>query len=108
MNYAYAGWPSFYDVAAQGKVKKIADKSFGMLRVEVVCGNVSTKVVLMLLSYTSSVSSVVLTWVTCLMMGLDQLTKDTVSIPVHLNLTNKNNKPFYINEFCTFLCTAGA
>ena len=48
----YAGWPSFYDVAAQGKVNKIADKSLGMLRVEVVCANVSTnQIVLMLLSF---------------------------------------------------------
>lgn len=34
-----SGWPSFYDVAAQGKVKKITDKSYGMSRVEVVCAN---------------------------------------------------------------------
>ena len=36
------GWPSFSDVASRGKVTKIADKSYGMLRVEVVCTNVST------------------------------------------------------------------
>jgi len=33
------GWPSFYDVVAQGKVKEITDRSFGMTRTEVVCGN---------------------------------------------------------------------
>jgi len=33
------GWPSFYDVIAQGKVKEITDRSFGMTRTEVVCGN---------------------------------------------------------------------
>ena len=43
----------------------------------------------------SSISSVVLTSVTCLMMDLDQVTKDTVSIPVHLNLINKRNKTYH-------------
>lgn len=38
----WLGWPSFYDVASQGKVSKITDTSFGMVRVEVVCSNVST------------------------------------------------------------------
>jgi peptide-methionine (R)-S-oxide reductase len=33
------GWPSFYDVIAQGNVKEITDRSFGMTRTEVVCGN---------------------------------------------------------------------
>jgi len=33
------GWPSFYDVIAQGNVKQITDRSFGMTRTEVVCGN---------------------------------------------------------------------
>ncbi|XP_065912499.1 peptide methionine sulfoxide reductase MsrB-like [Dysidea avara] len=34
-----SGWPSFYDVASKGKVKKIEDRSLGMLRIEVVCAN---------------------------------------------------------------------
>jgi len=34
-----SGWPSFYDVIAQGKVKEIKDTSHGMLRTEVVCCN---------------------------------------------------------------------
>jgi len=38
------GWPSFYDAASKGKVKKIADNSLGMLRVEVVCANVSDQI----------------------------------------------------------------
>lgn len=33
-----SGWPSFYDVLDQGNVKLYKDKSFGMIRVEVVCG----------------------------------------------------------------------
>ena len=33
------GWPSFYDVIAQGNVKEITDTSLGMTRTEVVCGN---------------------------------------------------------------------
>ena len=33
------GWPSFWDVAKQGKVKQIEDSSHGMRRVEVVCAN---------------------------------------------------------------------
>lgn len=34
-----SGWPSFYDVAAQGAVKLIDDNSLGMHRTEVRCGN---------------------------------------------------------------------
>jgi len=34
-----SGWPSFYDVIAQGKVKEKTDVSYGMTRTEVVCGN---------------------------------------------------------------------
>lgn len=34
-----SGWPSFYDVIEQGKVKLIEDKSHGMIRTEVVCAN---------------------------------------------------------------------
>jgi len=34
-----SGWPSFYDVAEQGKVKLVEDKSHGMTRTEVVCAN---------------------------------------------------------------------
>lgn len=33
------GWPSFFDVVKGGKVKSIVDKSHGMVRTEVVCGN---------------------------------------------------------------------
>lgn len=33
------GWPSFYDVAEKGRVKKKSDFSHGMLRTEVECGN---------------------------------------------------------------------
>ena len=87
-----AGWPSFSDVASQGKVTKIADKSFGMLRVEVVCANVRTTQTFVLLLYISALTSVVPTWDMCLMMVLDRLMKDIVSILVHLNLTNKRNE----------------
>lgn len=34
-----SGWPSFYDVVAQGHVKEKSDFSGGMRRTEVVCGN---------------------------------------------------------------------
>jgi peptide-methionine (R)-S-oxide reductase len=34
-----SGWPSFYDVAAQGTVKLQSDDSHGMHRVEAVCAN---------------------------------------------------------------------
>jgi peptide-methionine (R)-S-oxide reductase len=33
------GWPSFFDVLAQGRVIARADRSFGMDRTEVVCGS---------------------------------------------------------------------
>jgi len=33
------GWPSFFDIVKGGKVKTITDKSHGMTRTEVVCGN---------------------------------------------------------------------
>jgi peptide-methionine (R)-S-oxide reductase len=33
------GWPSFYDVINHGNVKEITDRTFGMTRTEVVCGN---------------------------------------------------------------------
>jgi peptide-methionine (R)-S-oxide reductase len=32
------GWPSFYDVMEQGKIKTEKDYSFGMVRIEVMCG----------------------------------------------------------------------
>ena len=32
-----SGWPSFYNVAEDGTVGEIKDKSFGMVRTEVVC-----------------------------------------------------------------------
>ena len=32
-----SGWPSFYDVLSQGNVKKITDRSHGMIRTEVRC-----------------------------------------------------------------------
>ncbi len=34
-----SGWPSFTQVAAQGKVVEHRDISHGMVRIEVVCGN---------------------------------------------------------------------
>lgn len=34
-----SGWPSFYDVLTQGNVKKIMDRSHGMIRTEVRCNN---------------------------------------------------------------------
>jgi len=34
-----SGWPSFYDVAEQGRVEKKRDFSHGMVREEVVCAN---------------------------------------------------------------------
>lgn len=33
------GWPAFYKTAAKGAVIEKVDKSFGMIRTEVVCGN---------------------------------------------------------------------
>ena len=34
-----SGWPSFYDVAEQGRVTQKRDFSLGMMRTEVVCAN---------------------------------------------------------------------
>ena len=34
-----SGWPSFYEVAAQGAVKLQEDNSLGMKRLEVICAN---------------------------------------------------------------------
>jgi len=34
-----SGWPSFYDVAEQGKVAQHTDRSLGMTRTEVTCAN---------------------------------------------------------------------
>lgn len=33
------GWPAFYKTAQEGAVVEKLDKSFGMIRTEVVCGN---------------------------------------------------------------------
>jgi peptide-methionine (R)-S-oxide reductase len=33
------GWPSFYDVLEQGRVKEVRDYSHGMIRTEVACVN---------------------------------------------------------------------
>ena len=33
------GWPSFWDAVDQTKIKKVEDKSLGMIRTEVVCSN---------------------------------------------------------------------
>jgi peptide-methionine (R)-S-oxide reductase len=33
------GWPSFWDVAEQGKVRLLEDNSHGMQRIEVTCAN---------------------------------------------------------------------
>jgi peptide-methionine (R)-S-oxide reductase len=32
-----SGWPSYYDVLNEGKVKKVDDFSFGMRRIEIQC-----------------------------------------------------------------------
>jgi peptide-methionine (R)-S-oxide reductase len=32
------GWPSFYDVVAQGRVATKEDRTFGMRRIEALCG----------------------------------------------------------------------
>tara|TARA_B100001093_G_C26722191_1_gene968341 strand:- start:215 stop:670 length:456 start_codon:yes stop_codon:yes gene_type:complete len=32
-----SGWPSYYDVLNEGKVKKVDDLSFGMRRIEIQC-----------------------------------------------------------------------
>jgi peptide-methionine (R)-S-oxide reductase len=34
-----SGWPSFWDVVSKGSVDLNTDNSFGMTRIEVVCGN---------------------------------------------------------------------
>lgn len=34
-----SGWPSFYEVLTKGNVKKIEDRSHGMIRTEVRCNN---------------------------------------------------------------------
>ncbi len=34
-----SGWPSFYDVASEGSVKLVTDRSHGMERTEAVCAN---------------------------------------------------------------------
>jgi peptide-methionine (R)-S-oxide reductase len=36
---SHSGWPSFYDVLAKGNVVQKQDRSHGMVRTEVVCGN---------------------------------------------------------------------
>lgn len=36
---AGCGWPSFYQAMDKSAVKEIVDKSFGMIRTEVVCAN---------------------------------------------------------------------
>jgi hypothetical protein len=36
-----SGWPSFYDVIDEARVKKIVDTSDGMHRVEIICAHVS-------------------------------------------------------------------
>lgn len=33
------GWPAFYSKAAEGKIVERVDRSFGMIRTEVLCGN---------------------------------------------------------------------
>jgi len=33
------GWPAFYQKAADGKIVEHVDRSFGMMRTEVLCGN---------------------------------------------------------------------
>lgn len=34
-----SGWPSYYQAVSAGAVKEITDRSYGMLRTEVVCAN---------------------------------------------------------------------
>ena len=36
---SHSGWPSFFDVSNNRNVLSITDKSHGMIRTEVVCGN---------------------------------------------------------------------
>ena len=36
-----SGWPSFWETAEDGSVRKITDTSHGMRRVEVTCADVS-------------------------------------------------------------------
>jgi peptide-methionine (R)-S-oxide reductase len=36
---SHSGWPSFYDVLTKGNVVQKQDRSHGMVRTEVVCGN---------------------------------------------------------------------
>lgn len=36
---SHCGWPSFYDVSDNEKVKEVEDRSHGMVRTEVVCAN---------------------------------------------------------------------
>lgn len=36
-----SGWPSFYETAEDGNVRKITDTSHGMTRIEVTCADVS-------------------------------------------------------------------
>lgn len=36
---AHCGWPSFYESMDKSRVKEIQDRSYGMLRTEVVCAN---------------------------------------------------------------------
>lgn len=36
---SHCGWPSFWDVAQEGKVELVEDRSHGMIRTEVVCSN---------------------------------------------------------------------
>ncbi len=36
---SHCGWPSFYDVAEEGKILEIRDTTHGMIRTEVVCAN---------------------------------------------------------------------
>jgi peptide-methionine (R)-S-oxide reductase len=37
--HSSCGWPAFYDAVESGKVKEIADYTYGMIRTEVVCAN---------------------------------------------------------------------
>ena len=43
-SFLASGWPSFSDMAAQGTVKQKQDFAHGMVRTEVVCAKVRSKI----------------------------------------------------------------
>ena len=79
-----SGWPSFYKTIEVSKlvesVERITDSSHGMIRVEVVCRNVSVTIFISIWYFLICVLfyyfSAKLTWVMFLMMALHQQEKD--------------------------------